>query len=134
MLFHKRSKDGSGKCNVYKTQDKQDRVYGALFELSEKQKAILDGFEGPGYDSVPVLIDSQSGKIKAQTYIAKPNNIEPSLNPFDWYKAFVVEGAKEVHLPGEYIHQLERVSSIEDLDRVRSHSNWQLLSINDGDG
>ncbi len=133
LRFHKMSKDGSGKCNVYKTQHKADRVYGALFDLSDKQKAALDGFEGPGYDSVAVLINSQSGIINAQTYVAKPNNIEPSLIPFDWYKAFVVEGAKEVHLPGEYIRQLEHVNSTEDVDHVRSHSNWSLLSNGDGD-
>ena len=133
LRFHKMSNDGSGKCNVYRTQNNADRVYGVLFELSVEQKLALDGFEGSGYVSVPVLVRSDYVNITAHTYIAKPNSIKPSLVPFDWYKAFVVEGAREVGLPGEYIRHLESNRSVEDLDHVRAYSNWSLFTINESD-
>ena len=120
---------GSGKCNVYRTGDSLDRVYGALFELTAAQKSILDGFEGPGYDSVPILAHSPNGEIEAETYIAKPKSIDFSLTPFDWYKAFVVEGAKEVGLPDEYVSVLESTREMKDPNPDRARSNRSLLPL-----
>ena len=132
LQFHKTSKDSSGKCNVYQTGDNTDRVYGALFELTPQQKLTLDGFEGSGYDSKAVPIRSECGDIKAETYIAKPNSIDFSLLPFDWYKAFVVEGAREVGFPSGYIRLLEGTNSLKDPDPGRSHANWSILTVNKG--
>jgi hypothetical protein len=48
LRFHKRSKDGSGKCNAYPTADASDAVYGALFEIPQEEKRKLDRTEGLG--------------------------------------------------------------------------------------
>ena len=128
LQFHKMSADGSGKCDVFKTDHRSDRVYGALFELTTVQKASLDDCEGPGYDSVTILVQTRSGEFDAQTYTAKPASIDSSLSPFDWYKAFVIEGAREVGLPAQYISALEGTHALLDPDGARAHSNWSLLS------
>ena len=127
LEFHKLSRDSSGKCTVYRTKREVDRVYGVVLELTSAQKTILDKIEGPGYDSVSVLIQSDSGGVKTETYIAKTTHIDACLIPFDWYKAFVVAGATEAGLSREYISTLEKTPSIEDFEPDRSQLNWSLL-------
>jgi hypothetical protein len=48
LHFHKRSKDGSGKCNAFRTGNASDAVYGALFEIPQEEKRKLDRTEGLG--------------------------------------------------------------------------------------
>ena len=128
LRFHKISADGSGKCDVYRTDQTADKVHGALFELTTIQKARLDEFEGPGYDSAVVVVRSDLGDLEADTYVAKSASIDPTLIPFDWYKAFVVEGGKEVGLPDNYISFLEKVRAGRDPDTERRKTNWSLLT------
>ncbi len=42
----KASKDSSGKATVIKTDNKDDLVWGVLFEIDEKEKPQLDRAEG----------------------------------------------------------------------------------------
>jgi hypothetical protein len=46
IRFNKRSKDGSGKCNLVKTEDKNDRVYGVVYDFPDADKPALDKYEG----------------------------------------------------------------------------------------
>lgn len=127
LRFHKVSTDGSGKCNVCRTDKMTDRVHGVLFDLSSAQKAKLDEFEGPGYDSVAITVQSDFGAHESETYIAKPASIDPTLIPFDWYKAFVVEGGEEAGLPAEYMSILRRTRAVRDPDTARGQKNWSLM-------
>lgn len=127
LRFHKVSADGSGKCNVYRTDKMTDRVHGALFDLSSTQKAKLDEFEGPGYDSVPITVHSDFGAHESETYIAKPASIDPTLIPFDWYKAFVVEGGEEAGLPAKYMSTVRSTRAVRDPDTARGQKNWCLM-------
>jgi gamma-glutamylcyclotransferase len=46
--FHKRSKHGSGKCNIELTSDPKDVVYGVIFQILASEKPALDRKEGLG--------------------------------------------------------------------------------------
>ena len=47
----------------------------------------------------------------AFTYHANPARIDAALRPFDWYKDYVVRGAREHGLPADYIRELEVVGT-----------------------
>ena len=130
LKWHKRSKDGSGKCDVVQTKDEKRIVYGVLFEIAESEKRELDKAEGlgNGYEEKQVQVVFE-GKQRAATLYAATNT-DSSLKPYTWYKAFVVAGAKEHKLPSEYIRQLEAVEATQDPDTKRHERNTQLLNGN----
>ena len=127
LKWHKRSKDGSGKCDVVQTKDESRIVYGVLYEIAESEKSALDKAEGlgNGYEEKKVQVVFEGKPRTATLYAA--TNTESSLKPYTWYKAFVVAGAKEHNLPSEYIRQLEAVEATQDSDIKRHESNTQLL-------
>src|SRR3989441_4880942 len=49
LKFHKRSKDGSAKCNVLETKNPRDMVMGVLFYIDPAEKPDLDKAEGVGH-------------------------------------------------------------------------------------
>jgi hypothetical protein len=48
VCFHKRSKDGSAKCNAFRTAEPTDAVIGAVYEIPTNEKPSLDRAEGLG--------------------------------------------------------------------------------------
>ena len=108
LKFHKRSIDGSGKCNIVRTGDPEHHVFGVLFDIAESEKPSLDRAEGSGRGYTPVNIHVQSGseQIAAFAYIAMRDWIDDTLLPYAEYLAFIVEGAREHRLPEPYIRTL----------------------------
>jgi len=47
--------------------------------------------------------------------------------PFNWYRSFVLTGARERGLPEAYIQEFLEVAVIADPDAVRSRENLALL-------
>ncbi len=121
LCFHKKSnKDGSAKCDAFKTNNIDDVVIGALFEISEHEKDALDKAEGLGfgYDEKIVNVQNDSGDVfEAFTYYA--TNIDSSLQPYSWYLNHVVIGARETNVPSQYLAVIESTNSKEDPDRKR---------------
>lgn len=131
LLFNKVSfKDGTGKCGIIETGQDADHVLGVLYSIKNSELGTLDQAEGlgKGYDhkTVELAVEGSADKIKALSYY--PTNIKDGLKPFDWYKAFVVAGARENHLPDDYIQVIEDVVSVPDPDVKRAAENWQLLN------
>lgn len=126
IWWHKRSRDGSGKCNVVQTSDATAVVYGVLYEISISERQALDTAEGlgNGYEAKNGEVVFKDVPRMASIYYA--TDIDPSLKPYTWYKAFVVAGAKERNLPQEYIERLVATDTMEDPDRERHYRNWQL--------
>lgn len=122
LKFHKRSKDGSGKCNALETGNPVDEVYGVVFEIDEADKPGLDMAEGrgKGYEEKMVDLNSLNSTLTAHTYIADADYIDDSLLPYSWYKDLVIAGAKQHSLPREYIRQLQAVESQKDPDSERT--------------
>ncbi|HEY2034448.1 MAG TPA: gamma-glutamylcyclotransferase family protein [Rhizomicrobium sp.] len=108
LRFHKRSIDGTAKCNAHFTGDKSDRVIGVLFEVSRERKPDLDKAEGlgNGYHEqvIEVMLVDQSTQ-KALAYIADDTHIDDQLKPTTEYHGYVERGAKEHGLPEDYIAQ-----------------------------
>lgn len=122
LRFHKRSKDKSGKCNAFATNDDQ-QVIGVLFRFDPAERPALDKAEGlgNGYEHATVtVINAQGRRSKVLTYLATADAIDDSLLPYDWYKDFVVAGCAEHNLPPDYVSRyVESVPSTEDPDRAR---------------
>ncbi len=127
LRWHKRSNDNSGKCDIEYTGCETDMVWGVLFRFVAWEKTALDHAEGlnVGYAEKTVEVISGHALVKAQAYYAIIK--DPELRPYDWYRAFVVAGAKEHALHSEYIAGLEAVVSIPDPDNARAAVNEKLL-------
>lgn len=129
LLFHKRGKDDSAKCDAYHTHDPSDVVIGRLYHIDEIEKPALDHAEGlgNGYEEKIIRVFNTKSSFKAVTYYA--TNLNSRLKPFTWYKQHVLIGAKEANLPVEYIRAIESTLTIEDYDKAReaqelSIHNW----------
>ncbi|GAA3529263.1 gamma-glutamylcyclotransferase family protein [Zobellella aerophila] len=129
LRFHKRSRDGSAKCDAYATNEDGDYVLGVLFDISEADKKALDGAEGlgRGYNEKKVIVVGQDGSVVlAITYYA--THIDDALAPYCWYKTHVLLGAREAGLPTAYIRQIEAVAALEDPDRERERRELAIYS------
>ena len=118
LRFHKKSHDGSAKCDIEYTRAAEDMVYGVVFEILAYEKPVLDRYEGlgNGYDEKPVSILLPDGSvIEATTYYA--THIDASLKPYHWYKEHVLRGAREHALPDHHIAAIEAITSVPDPDR-----------------
>jgi gamma-glutamylcyclotransferase len=129
LRFHKRSNDGSGKCNVLRTDEPQDVVRGIVLEIDPSEKGCLDEAEGlgNGYREATIQVVGQQGQMTAFLYLAEVSAIDYSRNPYTWYKQFVVRGAFEHGLPPAYVEGLQAVVAINDPDKERERRNLALL-------
>lgn len=124
LRFHKRSVDGSGKCNAFETTDDEDSIVGVLYSFDPAERTALDKAEGVGngYEhSIVTIINEGGRRRKVLTYIATPSYIDESLRPYEWYKDFVLAGATEHGLPTAYLEKyILSVEATEDPDNARS--------------
>ena len=123
LCFHKRSTDGSGKCNAVCTGNPDDRLWGSLDLLSDEQIGKLDHVEGCDYRRVGIDVTVGERTVKAAVYFAKPSATDPGLVPYDWYKVLVLAGARELGLPSRYVEMIDAVSSNPDPNSERAAKN-----------
>jgi len=127
LTFHKKGKDGTGKCDAVFTNCKSDVVFGVVFEITTAEKIELDGYEGlkTGYEQKSVLVFTHDGQaLEAVTYYA--TDIDPAVKPYTWYKEHVLRGAREHSLPPDYICTISAIEAISDPSNAR---NEKELSI-----
>ena len=111
LAFDKVSTDGSGKCDIEATWNPADRVYGVLFRIATAEERALDEAEGVGhgYRKDEITVVTFEGTAAATAYFATEK--DPKRRPYDWYKAFVLQGATENALPAVYIDLIRAVPS-----------------------
>lgn len=127
LRWHKVSKDGSAKCDMVPAAATEARVYGVVFEIAMQDKRALDLAEGIGlgYREQLVKVETVQGAIEAWTYRA--TNIDRLAQPYTWYKALVIAGAREHALPTSYVDALAAVPSKEDPRPERTAQNLLIL-------
>jgi hypothetical protein len=127
LCFHKKSIDGSSKCDAFETGSDHDVVWGVVFNIPKSEKLALDKAEGlgSGYNQKEVDLITPSGeRISAVTYYADETAIAEGLSPYTWYKEFVLRGAREHGLPSEYISSsIDSISATIDIDPARNRRN-----------
>ena len=125
IRFHKRSKDGSGKCNI--VDDDKHQTYVAIYKFDALEKPLLDNIEGVGYgyrtEEVKIV-----GFGTCFTYIAEESHIDDSLNPYTWYKELVLVGCINLEFPSDYIEQIRNIDADIDLDQRRHSKHMQLVA------
>ncbi len=120
LRFHKKSPDGSAKCDAHHTGRDEHRIIGVLFDISEQEKQVLDRIEGlgHGYEAKTVEVSAFTGEILlAFTYYATA--IDAGLKPYHWYKHHVLTGARENKLPASYIQTIALTESVCDPEQHR---------------
>ncbi len=136
LRFHKRSfKDGSGKCDAYKTGDPSDVVHGVIYNLSVDEKSELDLCEGLGlgYDEGKVVVtrieagEGMDVEETAVVYIASETHIDPKLNVYGWYRGYVLAGALYHGFPRAYIEMIKGITTVNDPDLFRSEVEMKLV-------
>ncbi len=130
LEFAKKSKDGSGKATVVKSSKKTDVVWGVISSISTNEKHLLDKAEGlgVGYNEEHLEIITETGEVVYPLiYVADTSSVNDSLCPYTWYKALIVEGAKQHGLPLEYIAALECRVAKEDSDQERAQKALKVL-------
>lgn len=126
LAWHKRGRDGTGKCDLVATGAPEDTVWGVLFAIARAQKPLLDAAEGlgRGYREQTLSIVSGGAAIAAFAYLA--TDIDAALRPFGWYHALVAAGAAEHGLPLAYRQQIDAVATLADPDRERAQLHFAL--------
>ena len=131
LLLNKRSrKDHSGKANAFLTNNEADYVLGAIFEIVDNEKYLLDVAEGlhHGYDEIILPIETDGGEIiNAQMYIANPAAIDNELIPFDWYLNYIITGAQDYNLQEEYIAKLQAIQTVYDTNIERREDYYRIM-------
>lgn len=122
LQFHKRSNDGSGKCDLLKTDNPADIAHGVLFEVPDDQLPALDRAEGEGYGYERTMNDVSFGDsvVSAAVYLAQPEHTDAQLSPFDWYHDLVLAGAHQNSLPVDYVSSIATVATKPDPDLART--------------
>jgi len=126
-MFRKRSRYGSGKCDLVPSP--ACTVFGVLFEIDSSEEAALDQFEGlrDGYLKKACRVRVDEGRyMPAFTYYAHPDHVDEDLKPYTWYLKHVIIGAEEASLPEAYVQEVRATESIEDTNRQREKREGKL--------
>lgn len=123
LHFHKRSADESGKCNI---QRGSAGVHFAVYDMSRADRLILDGIEGvgSGYELVKLEIP---GFGECFSYTASESHIDDRLQPYDWYRALVLAGARALGFPKDYVAGIAGTRARRDPDARRHEQMWDLV-------
>lgn len=124
LRFNKRGADGSGKCSLQPCH--QERAYGVVYQICATDKPILDRIEGVGHG---YRVELWPDKIYGECFLyrAEKSALEDTLQPFDWYLAYVLAGAQHHGLPANYIAAIAAVPTRQDADPRRRAENFARL-------
>jgi hypothetical protein len=123
LCFHKRGGDRSAKCNIVPGTG---NIYIAVYEISRREKLLLDRIEGVGCGYFTETIDAP-GFGDCFVYIASSSHVDNGLRPYTWYKDLVLAGCEAHRFPSDYIATIRSVAAIADPDRDRHHNNMQIV-------
>jgi len=99
-----------GMGNITHTGDGDDEVQGVVHTCDDGALASLDRMEayGVGYDRVEVEVLTDTGPVRALTYVGLPAFLDASRLPTRRYLSILVKGAMAAGLDEAYIRRLQR--------------------------
>lgn len=89
-----------------------ESVWGALYEITERDRLTLDAFEGypRSYERREVEVEDRDGGVHvAMTYCRTGRTLG---KPHPDYERIVIDGAKQCGLPDEYVDAFLRVARL----------------------
>jgi len=125
LRFHKRSVDTSGKCSI---QHGSSGVHFAIYEISYADRRVLDRIEGVGSGYDVINLD-MPGFGQCFSYAASETHIDEALDPYNWYQALVLVGARALGFPSDYVEDIATVSARRDPDLARHQEMWDLVNL-----
>ena len=128
LKFHKRSVDGSAKCNIVPASD--EVVIGVIFEVPHAEKRELDRAEGlgNGYEEQELMVVFEDGEERSVvTYVASSAHVDARLQPYTWYREYVIRGARSHGFPSAYVEAIAEVVAIRDPDPDREARELAVL-------
>ncbi len=131
LRFDKRGGDGSAKANLHAAVGQSRRAFAAAYELSHRQIAVLDRFEGRGwgYETFPMSLSMRGESVDGLTYLAPSQWITPAMVPFDWYVRLIVEGARFHGFPRRYVEEIANQPTRRDPDAGRARTALRALNL-----
>ncbi len=128
LRFHKRHhEDNSGKCNMLLTNQSHDVIYGALYQMEESEKPLLDLCEGEGYRCDTLQVRIEDKVYESFVYIAEDSHIDDSLKTHSWYQEIVLLGAQYHQLPEDYLSRIREINVGIDPDQEQHDRNSLLI-------
>jgi hypothetical protein len=73
------------------------------------------------------VVDELGNEHRASLYFAEVGYIDAARQPYSWYKRFVIDGARQHALPGEYVNALAALPDEEDADRERDRRKRAIV-------
>lgn len=126
LTFTKPGSDDSGKCGI-EAVDSEEYVLGVMYQMDKSEKPVLDRIEGNGLGYIDRQIEVQSDRGLVDCFTYYPTVLNVDRIPYDWYKAFVLEGALENRFPTHYIEMIASIESQVDPHRQRRRSNLAII-------
>jgi hypothetical protein len=115
LHFHKKSQDGSGKCDIPESGNDTDIVYGVLYEIPDSDIGRLDRAEGHGYTRSKLMVSvEEQTPVLATVYLADASHIDSELLPYEWYRDLLSAGAEQHNLPNDYICAISSIPTCPD--------------------
>ncbi|MGI9317509.1 MAG: gamma-glutamylcyclotransferase family protein [bacterium] len=132
LHFNKPGGDDSGKCGI-EVVETEEYVLGVLYQMDKREKPVLDRIEGigHGYIDQKIQVRTEQGIVECFTYY--PTRLDRQIRPFDWYKAFVLEGARENRFPAHYLGMIASIEALVDPHHERRSSNYAIISAKSPD-
>jgi hypothetical protein len=124
LAFNKLSSlDKSGKANIVPDTAADARVWGVIYEYNLAEQTMLDKEEG-GYAPRMMDMTDWRGSLHLGVLVYIAQKTVEGLQPLNWYRRYVVEGARQHELPQAYIDDLKACPDAVDLDEARTRENW----------
>lgn len=129
LRFHKVGRDKSAKCNAWSTGERRDLVHGVVYRIARRDLLALDRAEdlGRGYRRLRVQVTLRGRRRIVNSYVALPEAIAEGLAPMDWYRGYVLRGARHQGLPGRYIRRLGMVPAVRDRNAARRAGHLRVM-------
>lgn len=130
LAFSLAGRHGDARCNIEKTMDLNDVVYGTLYRIEYQEIVSLEHklMQNHGVSRCKLTVMSYRKPVKVFSFFTDPPTASDKDPAFSWYKQMVLMGALYHRFPESYINAIRTRNSILDPDAKRRQSKEELLN------